>query len=177
MNAREWSALTEAPADWRTLAADLEGAAGGLTALFDDSGAVGLAWEPAGDAARWKAWSAAVGAPPVCPPSGRAWAFMGKTPAPAVSFGLVVRHGLSVPVPELAGLLGDFDGLHPVAQTLVGPGRLELRLAEPAPWPHFACCDVAKPFAARAAHWARLLGGRGVAAFALAGGRMQLFVA
>ncbi|TPW21663.1 MAG: hypothetical protein FD126_454, partial [Elusimicrobia bacterium] len=54
---------------------------------------------------------------------------------------------------------------------------LELRLAEPAPWPHFACCDVAKPFAARPAHWARLLGGRGVTAFALAGGRMQLFVA
>lgn len=177
MNAREWSALTEAPAAWRRLAGALEGAPGGLTAVFDDSGAAGLAWDGAGDAARWKAWAAAVGAPAASPPSGRAWAFIGKTPAPAVSSGLTVRHGLSVPVPELAGLLGDFHGLHPVAQTLVGPGRLELRLVEPAPWSHFACCDVAKPFAARPGHWARLLGGRGVAAFALAGGRMQLFVA
>lgn len=177
MNAGEWAALTEAPAAWRRLADALEGSPGGLTALFDDSGEAGLAWEPAQDAARWKAWAAHVGAAAACPSADRAWAFLGKTPAPASSAGLASNPGLAVPVPELAGLLGDFHGLCPVARTVSGPGRLELRLVEPAPWPHFARLDFAKPFAARPAYWARRLGGRGVVAVALAGGRMQLFVA
>ena len=177
MNAREWADLAAASSAWRRLAGLLEGAPGGLIALFDDSGAAGLAWEPAGDAARWKAWAAHVDAPAACPAADRAWAFLGKAPASASSAGLAVSPGLAVPVPELAGLLGDFAGLCPVAQTLSGPGRLELRLAEPVPWPHFARLDLAKPFAARPAYWARRLGGRGVGAVALAGGRMQLFVA
>jgi hypothetical protein len=164
--------LTEAPAAWRRLADALEGAPGGLTALFDDSGAAGLAWEPAQDAARWKAWAAHVGAAAACPRMGRRfWGRRRRPPPPRLA-----EPG-AVPVPELAGLLGDFHGLCPVARTLSGPGRLELRLVEPVPWPHFARLDLAKPFAARPAYWARRLGGRGVVAVALAGGRMQLFVA
>ena len=174
MNAREWAALTAAPAAWARLAAALEGSPGGLAAVFNDTGVAGLAWEPAADSRRWKLWRAAVGAPSARPPGARAWAYLGKTPAPADAGALQRVPG--PPVPELAGLLRDFSALHPVGETWTGPERLELRLAEPAPWPHFARCDMSKPFAARPAYWARRLGGRGVAAFALAGGRMEIFV-
>lgn len=150
MNAREWSELAGADAAWSRRAQALKGS---LSGVFDDAGRAGLAWLEGG-ARRW-AW---VG--------GETGSDRGLRRAP----------GLAVPVPELAGFFRDFHGLHPVAQTLSSPERLELRLAEPVPWPHFAVLDVAKPFAARPAFWARRLGGRGVAAFALAGGRMEIFV-
>ena len=151
MNAREWTALTQAPAAWRRRA---ESAKGGLEAVFDDAGRAGLAWRAGG---------------------ARRWAWLGSSDAGSDS-GLRRDAGPAAPVPELEALFRDFHGLHPVAETLSGPERLELRLAEPVPWPHFAVCDVAKPFAARPAFWARRLGARGVTAFALAGGRMEIFV-
>jgi len=152
VNAREWAALVEAPPAWRRRAQAL---GGGLEAVFDDAGRAGLVWRADG---------------------ARRWAWLGGDAAPATDRGLRRAPGLAVPVAELSGLLGDFHGLHPVAQTWSGPERLELRLAEPAPWPLFARCDVAKPFASRPAFWARRLGGSGVAAFALAAGRMEIFV-
>lgn len=152
MNAREWVELTGADAAWRRRAQALKGE---LVAVFDDAGRAGLAWRE-GDTRRW--------------------AWMGPDSAPATDRGLRRAAGPAAPVPELAALFQDFHGLHPVAETRTGPERLELRLAEPAPWPLFARCDVAKPFAARPAFWARRLGGRGVAAFALSGGRMEIFV-
>lgn len=152
MNAREWSALTGADAAWRRRA---EALSGSLEAVFDDAGRAGLAWRTGG---------------------ARRWAWVGGKAAPVTDRGLRRSAGPCAPVPELAGMLRDFSGLHPVAETLSGPERLELRLSEPAPWPLFARCDLAKPFAARPAYWARRLGGRGVTAFALAGGRMEIFV-
>lgn len=152
MNAREWSALTGADAGWRRRAGVLTGE---LEAVFDDAGRAGLAWRTGGV---------------------RHWAWLGEKGAPGTDQGLTRAPGPAAPVPELAGMLQDFSGLHPVAETLSGPERLELRLAEPAPWPLFARCDLAKPFAARPAYWAKRLGGRGVAAVALAAGRMEIFV-
>lgn len=152
MNAREWVELTGADAAWRRRAQALKGE---LEAVFDDAGRAGLAWRESG---------------------ARRWAWVGTSAAPATDRGLRRTAGPSAPVPELAALFQDFHGLHPVAETWIAPERLELRLAEPAPWSLFARCDVAKPFAARPAFWARRLGARGVSAFALAGGRMEIFV-
>ena len=154
MNAREWAALTGAGGAWRGRAKRLEGAPGGLEALFDDTGRAGLVWRSGGERRR-------------------AWLDGGEA---AVDAGLRRRAGLASPVKELGELYAAFHALHPVAQTLWGPERLELRLKEPVPWPRFAVCDASKPFAARPAYWARRLGARGVAAFALAGGRMEIFV-
>lgn len=152
MNAREWAELAGADAAWRRRA---QGQKGELACVFDDAGRAGLAWREG---------------------AARRWAWLGEKGAPATDRGLRRSEGLAVPVPELAGLLRDFNGLHPVAETWWAPERLELRLVEPAPWPLFARCDISKPFAARPAFWARRLGAGGVAAFALAGGRMEIFV-
>lgn len=152
MNAREWAELAGADAPWGRRAAALKKE---LEGVFDDAGRAGLAWREGG---------------------ARRWAWVGEKGSPETDRGLRRTPGLAVPVPELAGLFKDFHGLHPVAETWASPERLELRLEEPAPWPLFARCDVSKPFAARPAFWARRLGSRGVTAFALAGGRMEIFV-
>lgn len=172
MNAREWAILTAADARWAELARSLETPEGGLFAVFDDAGRAGLGWDPRGDARRWKAWRAATGASGAAPE--RAWAFVDG--AAASTQGLTRRPALGAVPEPLAGLFRDFSGLHPVAETLSSAGRLEARLAVPAPWPLFACTDLSKAFAAKPAQWARRLGARGVAAFALTGGRMEIFV-
>lgn len=150
MNAREWAELAGAGPAWRRKAERL----GGLEAVFDDSGRAGLAWRGPGGARR------------------RAW----LDGSAAEDGALARRPGLALPAPELEAVFADFHALHPVAETWAGTERLELRLAEPVPWPLFALRDVSKPFAARPAFWARRLGARGVAALALAGGRMEIFV-
>ncbi|MBI5597298.1 MAG: hypothetical protein HY928_14485 [Elusimicrobia bacterium] len=199
MNAREWCALTGAPAVWAELAARLDAVDGGLEAVFDDAGRAGLSFAP--DAGRWRALRRALAGRGAALPAGpvpeRSWFFLeGKkaaelwnawggpsprlscaAPDAAASEGPLARGALGCSgVSELDALLGDFAGLHPAAGVLTGLDRLEVRLAEPAAWPLFARTDLAKPFAGRPAFWARRLGARGVSAFALGRGRMEIFV-
>lgn len=200
MNAREWASLTAARAPWAELAAGLEGQGAGLEAYFDDSGRCGLA--AAAGAGGWrrilKTLDGRGFAAPGGPAPDRAWlVFDGVKPAELWSVRLgrsarVWRAAAGEPaaqaplartapggtgVPELDAILLQFAGLHPVAEVLTGLDRLEVRLAEPAAWPLFARTDLAKPFAGRPAFWARRLGARGVSAFALGRGRMEIFVA
>lgn len=200
MNAREWASLTAAPAPWANLAAALEDRDGGLEAVFDDSGRCGLSLRP--DGARWRALGRAlkgggIGVP-AAPVPERAWVILDGAkaaeawsswggPRPRVSCasagagaadGPLARNAPGASgVPELDALLLQFAGLHPLEAVLTGLDRLEARLAEPAAWPLFARTDLAKPFAGRPAFWARRLGARGVSAFALGRGRMEIFVA
>lgn len=196
MNALEWEALTGAGGRWRALARAVETPEGGLEAVFDDAGRRGLAFAPA-DARGWDRWRAALAAAglgrPAAARPGRAWLLLdddraaeawtsaarlerrapGAAPASAPA---ETRTPPRCGVPELDAVLAAVHGLHPLSGLRLGLGRLEARLAAPAPWPLFAVLDAAKPFEAKAAVWAARLGSRGVAGFALAAGRMELFI-
>lgn len=173
MNAREWASLTGPSRAWAALAGRL----GELEAVFDDTGRSGLRVEAPG-AAAWRALRRAAGPSLPASPPASAWVLLDKdrpAAAGALARPLPPWSG-SGPVPELGAMLADLGALHPFAAAGVSEGRLEARFILPAPWPLFAVLDAAKPFAASAAVWARRLGGRGVAGFALGSGRMEIFV-
>ncbi|MBI3297821.1 MAG: hypothetical protein HYZ75_06645 [Elusimicrobia bacterium] len=194
MNALEWSGLSAAAPRWRRLA---EGLGDGLEAVFDDAGRAGLGLT-GGDARRWRLWSAALAAEGLAAPRApavRAWVFLdGGRAREAWSLGsggellrlspgakpergrVSDRRVGGTREPALDALLADFAGLHPLSALSLCLDRLEARLTEPAPWPLFARCDAAKPFAAQGAAWARRLGARAVSGFALGRGRMEIFV-
>lgn len=182
MNAREWGLLVAGPRSWGRAAAALEAGSGGLEAVFDDAGRTGIAALLRGDERLWRTWTRALASDGLAVPRGpapeRVWAFFeaGRAAEAGAAGRLGDGPAAGTGEPSLDALLRDFRGLYPLSGLTLGPERLEARLAEAAGWPFFARCDIAKPFAARPAYWARRLGGRGVAGFALGRGRMEIFV-
>lgn len=201
MTEREWTRLTGAPVPWGRLAAALDAGSGALEAVFDDAGRAGIAFAPGGDVATWGAWTRALAAdglafPDAPPPAralaffeeghaGEAWAFGAGPQSRAIRLGrgaaleegpLEERLAAGMGEPSFDALLKDFGSLHPLSGLILGLNRLEARVVKAMAWPFFARCEVAKPFAARPAFWARRFAALGVTGFALGRGRMEIFV-
>jgi hypothetical protein len=75
---------------------------------------------------------------------------------------------------RLDGMLSVVHARHPIAGVSVSEGRIAFVFRKPVAWPLFAILEAAKPFQPRAAKWAKRFGSRGVRAFGLGAGVMDV---